>query len=274
MSSFRRIKKTRLNAFSNLEVLKLQKTNLDQNSIDKLSKIRSFVFNNCDLSRFGHKSFQYFSNVFTLSNFYPKDPFDFDLKDLVHLKTLHIENIFHKIETSQLTRTLRTLGSTCTSLICLRIVFSQMSSSNIENVFQNIELPNLEILDLTGSILDDVDHDLFGRLKNLKELILCKSSIKSIDFETMNKLSNLKSLNLNYNKIVTLKNAMFSSLSELESLSLKSNRIEFIEKEAFKGLGKLSVLNLSQNIISSVDPEILLSLSNLKQFFLIGRSVM
>lgn len=229
----------------------------------------------CDLLKLDRHWFDKFPNLIFYTNCSPKGYekgwFRFDLNSLTNLKHLHFDNVHLNAERSSFMQTLNNNES----LVCLQIIFSQMSFTTLETIFKGLNLPNLRKLNLLGSNLENLDFECLSSLNNsLKILNLRSSNIEFMDFGTFNMLGKLETLNLSSNRIRVLKNGAFSSLKSLRKLNLESNQIELIEPDAFKGLDCLEEINLNNNIVSSLDSDILSRLPSLRKTKCSGSNVM
>ncbi|GFR80007.1 Toll-like receptor 4 [Elysia marginata] len=92
---------------------------------------------------------------------------------------------------------------------------------------------------------------VFESLNNLQELDLSHNMINNIDPGLFKNLTTLVSLNLCNNWLTKLKNGTFKGLSSVVFLSLKANRLRYLpetfDTESFQGLTSLNELRLHGN---------------------------
>ena len=110
-------------------------------------------------------------------------------------------------------------------------------------------LNNLQILDLYGNHITQIQPDAFRGLGNLQILNLGFNHITKIQPNAFQGLGNLQILNLSYNRITQIQPNAFLGLGNLRELYLFVNQITQIHANTFRGLGNLEDLYLRNNQI-------------------------
>ncbi|EKS8444446.1 leucine-rich repeat domain-containing protein [Listeria monocytogenes] len=124
--------------------------------------------------------------------------------------------------------------------------------------FTNANLPNLEVLDLSGNQISDITP--LSNLTNLSSLYLNNNQIS--DISPLSNLTDLVDLTLQGNQISDI--SSLSNLTDLVDLTLQGNQISDISSLA--NLTNLKNLYLNNNQISDISP--LSNLTNLKNLYL------
>lgn len=124
--------------------------------------------------------------------------------------------------------------------------------------FKLSALPELRILNITGSRLTQLRFGDFMSLPNLTWLELPGNQIESIDPRIFSDLGSLESLHLTGNRLTTLRSFTFAGLTKLTELFLDKNRLKTLERGLFEPLGQLVTLNLSGNsLVKLADGDLL-----------------
>ena len=157
------------------------------------------------------------------------------------------------------------------------IISINLSSKNFESIakissylISNLNIfENLEKLDLSQNMLENVGSDDFKGLSKLLYLNLSFNRIASIDPSAFISQKSLKIINLSKNKIYILDRFTFHEMSQLKYIDLSFNSIEHLDKDTFCGLNELSTLSLNNNNLQTLHPDIL---KNLKKLTLVQLS--
>ncbi len=134
---------------------------------------------------------------------------------------------------------------------------------NVHRIDAISELVNIEVLDITGMEIDDLDF--LVQLKKMRELQIFSSKV--LDYSSISKLTNLEKL-----KIVTSSFTDCNLLKELTNLKELTLAFEYIDDiSALSGLHNLEYLYFGGTTISDVTP--LASLKKIKKLDLSGTKV-
>ncbi|KAL4000016.1 GEM interacting protein [Sarotherodon galilaeus] len=166
------------------------------------------------------------------------------LRDLRHLKILHLKSNLTKIPTN----------ITDLSPHLLKLVIHNDGTKLL--VLNSLKkMMNLAELELHNCELERIPHAIFS-LNNLQELDLKSNNIRTIEevisFQHLKRLTCLK---LWHNKIITIPLSI-SHVKNLESLYLSHNKLESLPSPLFTLL-KLRHLDVSHNSIVVIPPEAL-----------------
>ncbi|XP_024592937.1 leucine-rich repeat-containing G-protein coupled receptor 5 isoform X4 [Neophocaena asiaeorientalis asiaeorientalis] len=113
------------------------------------------------------------------------------------------------------------------------------------------QLPNLQVLDLSYNLLEDLPS--FSVCRKLQKIDLRHNEMCEIRANTFQQLFSLRSLNLAWNKIAVIHPNAFSTLPSLRKLDLSSNRLSSFPVTGLHGLThlKLTGNHALQSLISS-----------------------
>ncbi|CAI2309920.1 unnamed protein product [Caenorhabditis sp. 36 PRJEB53466] len=115
------------------------------------------------------------------------------------------------------------------------------------------EIPQIEVLKLSGCSIPSLEPGQFATLKKLRELDLRVNLIENITAYSFDGLESLSRLSLAGNFISKLEPDVFFGLSSLEDLDLGWNEIKTIPSDVFKPLTeKLTVFSLRNNPIAQL----------------------
>ncbi|XP_015210777.1 volume-regulated anion channel subunit LRRC8D [Lepisosteus oculatus] len=181
------------------------------------------------------------------------------LRDLRHLKTLHLKSNLTKIPTN-----ITDLSPHLTKLV----VHNDGTKLLVLNSLK--KMMNLAELELHNCELERIPHAIFS-LTNLQELDLKSNNIRTIEevisFQHLKRLTCLK---LWHNKIISIPLSI-SHVKNLESLYFSHNKLESLPPPLFN-LQKLRYLDVSHNTIAAIPLEIGF-LQNLQHFAITGNKV-
>nr|XP_020465554.1 volume-regulated anion channel subunit LRRC8D-like [Monopterus albus]XP_020465555.1 volume-regulated anion channel subunit LRRC8D-like [Monopterus albus] len=181
------------------------------------------------------------------------------LRDLRHLKILHLKSNLTKIPTN--------ITDLSPHLIKLAI-HNDGTKLLVLNSLK--KMMNLAELELYNCELERIPHGIFS-LTNLQELDLKSNNIRTIEevisFQHLKRLTCLK---LWHNKIITIP-VSISHVKNLELLCLSHNKLESLPSSLFTLL-KLRYLDVSHNAIVVIPPEVGF-LQNLQHFAITGNKV-
>lgn len=131
-----------------------------------------------------------------------------------------------------------------------------MSSNRIqtlgENVFNNLNIINLQKLILRDNDIRRVDVRAFNNLKIVIEIDLTSNKIDRLHPGTFDETQRLRVLLLNNNFIKRLENHLFRNMEFLQKVELSNNQIHVIEDSAFQNLTGLTTLTLDGNNLTTL----------------------
>uniref|UniRef100_A0A8C9BZ96 Leucine rich repeat containing G protein-coupled receptor 5 n=1 Tax=Phocoena sinus TaxID=42100 RepID=A0A8C9BZ96_PHOSS len=128
-----------------------------------------------------------------------------------------------------------------------------LTGAQISSLPQTVcdQLPNLQVLDLSYNLLEDLPS--FSVCRKLQKIDLRHNEMCEIRANTFQQLFSLRSLNLAWNKIAVIHPNAFSTLPSLRKLDLSSNRLSSFPVTGLHGLThlKLTGNHALQSLISS-----------------------
>ena len=258
------------NVFSSL--LNLNELDLSSNNIEQLNSsmfnglvnLRKLRLNRLKIKRFDPNCFQHFNNLRELE--LEQTSFDIFPTNLLtnNLRKLNIFNFTPRPNTSfnpfnnlqQLEcftgnyfyfNLLKQIRKDNLKQVILFKSDWDMFTPRISNGFFN-GFPNLRVLNIYRSGIDQFEDNVFDRLTKLEKLSIIDNRINGSNFnELFSKLTNLKVLCLKQNPINNIKNGYFENLRNLCILDLQSCQLSSIDLSAFQVLSNLEKLDLSNN---------------------------
>ncbi|KAK2889140.1 hypothetical protein Q8A67_014515 [Cirrhinus molitorella] len=181
------------------------------------------------------------------------------LRDLRHLKILHLKSNLTKIPTN--------ITDLSPHLIKL-VVHNDGTKLLVLNSLK--KMMNLAELELHNCELERIPHAIFS-LTNLQELDLKSNNIRTIEeVISFQHLKRLNCLKLWHNKIISIPLSI-SHVKNLEFLYLSHNKLETLPTTLFNLL-KLRYLDVSHNSIVVIPPEVGF-FQNLQHFAITGNKV-
>ncbi|XP_041913564.1 volume-regulated anion channel subunit LRRC8D-like [Alosa sapidissima] len=181
------------------------------------------------------------------------------LRDLRHLKILHLKSNLTKIPTN--------ITDLSPHLIKL-VVHNDGTKLLVLNSLK--KMINLAELELHNCELERIPHAIFS-LTNLQELDLKSNNIRTIEeIISFQHLKRLICLKLWHNKIISIPLSI-SHVKNLESLYLSHNKLDALPSPLFNLL-KLRYLDVSHNTVAIIPPEVGF-LQNLQYFAITGNKV-
>lgn len=137
------------------------------------------------------------------------------------------------------------LSSTLENLLEFHIANSKIV---INTEFIKLFGPSLQVLDLSGNTLGNLNANAFEKLENLQDLHLDNMCTPNFDFNILEPLKNLQLLNVSYD---SLNNIDLSSIStKLQELYLEGNNLTQVEHLSQSRFPKLFELAISKNQFS------------------------
>ncbi|XP_032500930.1 leucine-rich repeat-containing G-protein coupled receptor 5 isoform X2 [Phocoena sinus] len=229
---------------SSLVVLDLNYNNLDEfpTAIRTLSNLKELGFHSNNIKSIPEKAFVGNPSLITI-HFYDNPIQVVGRSAFQHLPELRILTLNGA---SQITEFPDLTGTA--SLESLTLTGAQISS-----LPQTVcdQLPNLQVLDLSYNLLEDLPS--FSVCRKLQKIDLRHNEMCEIRANTFQQLFSLRSLNLAWNKIAVIHPNAFSTLPSLRKLDLSSNRLSSFPVTGLHGLThlKLTGNHALQSLISS-----------------------
>uniref|UniRef100_A0A8C6CGW8 Leucine rich repeat containing G protein-coupled receptor 5 n=1 Tax=Monodon monoceros TaxID=40151 RepID=A0A8C6CGW8_MONMO len=227
-----------------LETLDLNYNNLDEfpTAIRTLSNLKELGFHSNNIKSIPEKAFVGNPSLITI-HFYDNPIQVVGRSAFQHLPELRILSLNGA---SQITEFPDLTGTA--SLESLTLTGAQISS-----LPQTVcdQLPNLQVLDLSYNLLEDLPS--FSVCRKLQKIDLRHNEMCEIRANTFQQLFSLRSLNLAWNKIAIIHPNAFSTLPSLRKLDLSSNRLSSFPVTGLHGLThlKLTGNHALQSLISS-----------------------
>uniref|UniRef100_A0A8C9E3W0 Leucine rich repeat containing G protein-coupled receptor 5 n=1 Tax=Phocoena sinus TaxID=42100 RepID=A0A8C9E3W0_PHOSS len=227
-----------------LETLDLNYNNLDEfpTAIRTLSNLKELGFHSNNIKSIPEKAFVGNPSLITI-HFYDNPIQVVGRSAFQHLPELRILTLNGA---SQITEFPDLTGTA--SLESLTLTGAQISS-----LPQTVcdQLPNLQVLDLSYNLLEDLPS--FSVCRKLQKIDLRHNEMCEIRANTFQQLFSLRSLNLAWNKIAVIHPNAFSTLPSLRKLDLSSNRLSSFPVTGLHGLThlKLTGNHALQSLISS-----------------------
>ena len=121
-----------------------------------------------------------------------------------------------------------------------------------------VNLPILEVLDLSHNNLVAIKNGAFNAIPRLKKLLLHHnrlSSYKGDFYANMENDTDLHTLDLSYNELTYLYPESFIHHPQLTHVDFSNNKFSFFPVQFIKGLKYLKELKLNRNLIKVIDEE-------------------
>lgn len=144
-----------------------------------------------------------------------------------------------------------------------------LRNNNIDDlpsrIFAAGQMPQLEMLDISGNGLANIGGGAFLGTPRLSELRLSYNRLSRLDSDALEGSKALRILDLSNNYLTEIPGvALTRHASTLTHLDLSSNRIKLLDNEYIGKLSTLLVLNISRNEITTLSPGTFLGLRRLR----------
>ena len=121
-----------------------------------------------------------------------------------------------------------------------------------KNIFNQVQLTNLQRLYLRGCRIDRIDDDALSGLTNLIELDLSRNQLSSVPSASLVQAPFLRDLVLAHNPLEKIYSNTFKKAPNLVKLDLSHTKLIDLEPKAFQGLEHLETLKLNNNYLSTL----------------------
>ncbi|CAH0553374.1 unnamed protein product [Brassicogethes aeneus] len=108
-------------------------------------------------------------------------------------------------------------------------------------------LPNLRMLDMSKTKMQDIPSGNFVNLKQLKQLYLFSNNIKTLNQNSFKGADNVEMIELLNNKITQIEDGTFKHMHHLYNISLINNNITSISENTFQSHKSLYSIRLAYN---------------------------
>lgn len=139
-----------------------------------------------------------------------------------------------------------------------------------------VNLPILEVLDLSHNNLVTIQNGAFDSIPRLKRLLVHHnrlSSYKGDFFANLDNDTDLHTLDLSYNELTYLYPESFSFHPQLKHVNFAHNKFSFFPTQFIRGLKYLQSLSLNNNLIKTLDDGDFAQMSMLQDLDLSGNEL-
>lgn len=109
---------------------------------------------------------------------------------------------------------------------------------------------NLQVLDLSGNFLDNLNSSMFVTLKNLQRLNFSHTNLTKFDFNAFKHPENVISIDLSGNQLNELNLSLKHNFSRLKEIFLQENDLNELKNFSILTLPKLQRIGISRNWFS------------------------
>ena len=121
-----------------------------------------------------------------------------------------------------------------------------------------VNLPILEVLDLSHNNLNTINNGAFNAIPRLKKLLLHHNRLTSYKgdfFANMENDTDLHTLDLSFNELTYLYPESFIYHPQLINVDFSNNKFSFFPTQFIRGLKYMQKLNLNHNLIKVIDEQ-------------------
>lgn len=137
---------------------------------------------------------------------------------------------------------------------CINLGLCECSLTSLDDIDLKTFAEHLQILVLSGNLLQTIKPSWFVGFVQLTTLDLSGNQITVIDDPTVFKeLPKLENINLCRNEITRLHRGLFREMIFLKTLDLSDNRLQVFDEGLFRDLVRLEQINLSGNGIQRLN---------------------
>lgn len=146
----------------------------------------------------------------------------------------------------------------------LYLVFLNLSKCQLDTLKDIPNWPNLQVLDLSDNLFEEVNLDVFLTLKNIQNVSLAGNPISFLVPGNLQVFHpKLYSLDLSRTRLVELDSYVLASFSSLKVLSFSQSPLTTFSPNGFKYLPHLSVLDLRKTLVWTFSLKIFKELAEL-----------
>ncbi|KAL0273709.1 UNVERIFIED_CONTAM: hypothetical protein PYX00_006325 [Menopon gallinae] len=138
----------------------------------------------------------------------------------------------------------------------------RLNQNQIYTLPNDLDLPALRLLDLSGNSIQVIPQHSFRSMSRLQWLYLNDNLLENVATGALNGLSRLETLNLKNNRIRHVHENWLKELVGLSQINLQGNQLEILPSGLLKYSPKLKSLNLGNNNLTDILPG---SFSNLRE---------
>lgn len=142
------------------------------------------------------------------------------------------------------------------------------NGNQITNMMEFLRLlgQSIKELDLSGNLLNEVEHDTFEKMINLKYLYLSKTNLTTFNFDTIGHLKQLNRIDISGNKIQRFTSMpILESFDKLSQFHVNDNNLENTVSIIEYLPSSIEVLNLSGNFVKEIKTIMFLTLRKISR---------
>ena len=114
------------------------------------------------------------------------------------------------------------------------------------------DLRTVDIFEVAGNVISEIDPDCLGRFENLVTLDLANNNLQTIDMAVFSQLKKLKMLDLSRNKLHTVSCTVNECGPNLDKIDLSFNEITYLDLFVIQKISAC-VIDLKNNRIANVE---------------------
>lgn len=114
-------------------------------------------------------------------------------------------------------------------------------------------LVNLQTLDISGNLVQEIEEHSFHGLKKMEEIILNSNRLKHLSQTIFASQKQMKYIDLSRNEFKVLPKMIFSNLTKLDTLLLNDNHLQVIDVETLNRSTNIKCIELSRNNITELN---------------------
>ena len=123
---------------------------------------------------------------------------------------------------------------------------------NLDGLLSLYDLPTVDVFDVSGNVISEIDAECLGRFENLVTLDLANNNLQSINLGIFVPLKKLKTIDISVNKIKTVLCALYNDGPNLDKLDLSHNNIEYINPGVIEKISA-RIIDLTNNKVKNAE---------------------